>query len=272
MNEIITTFSNLPSVVLRGIGVGLLVSVCAALLGVVLVLKRYSMIGDGLSHVTFGAMSLALVLNLAPLAFSVPVVIFAAFLLLRINRKSNIDGDSLTAIVSSTSLAIGIVAVSLSGGLGTGVSDYMFGSIVAISRSDVYICMPVLAVIIAAFVIAYNKIFALSFDEGFAKVSGVQTEKYNMLTALLTALTVVIGMRIMGTLLISGLVVFPALSAMRIFRSFRYVTIGAVVVSCMCFILGVVLSVIFDTPVGAGIVIVNAAIFAVLSIIGKFVR
>lgn len=272
MSEIINTFSNLPQVVLRGIGVGLLVSVCAALLGVVLVLKRYSMIGDGLSHVAFGAMSLALVLNLAPLAFSVPLVIFAAFLLLRINRKSNIDGDSLTAVVSSTSLAIGIVAVSLSGGLGTGVSDYMFGSIVAISRSDVYICVPVLIVIIAVFVIAYNKIFALSFDEGFARVSGVQTEKYNMLIALLTSLTVVIGMRIMGTLLISGLIVFPALSAMRVFHSFRGVTLGAAFVSGVCFLLGVLLSIICDTPVGAGIVIVNAAIFVILSFVGKFVK
>ncbi len=272
MNEIISTFANLPPVVIRGICVGLFVSVCAALLGVVLVLKRYSMIGDGLSHVAFGAMSLALVLNLAPLVFSVPVVICAAFLLLHISRKSTIGGDSLTALVSSTSLAIGVAAVSLSGGVSTGVSDYMFGSIVAISKNDAYFCVPILVCIMVLFVLIYNKIFALTFDESFAKVSGVKTEKYNMLVALLTALTVVIGMRIVGTLLISGLVVFPALSAMRVFRGFRKTVICSVVLSCVCFILGVMLSVLCDTPVGASIVLVNAAVFVLFSAVGKFVK
>ncbi len=269
MNEFISVIANLPLVVVRGIIVGLLVSVCAALLGVILVLKRYSMIGDGLSHVAFGAMSLALVLNFAPLIFSVPVVIAAAFLLLRINRKSTLGGDSLTALVSSTSLAVGIAAVSLSGGVNTGVSDYMFGSIVAISKTDAYVCVPLLLAIIAVFVLLYNKIFAVTFDESFAKVSGVKAEKYNMVIALLTALTVVIGMRIMGTLLISGLIIFPALSAMRIFKSFRKVVIGAALISCLCFLLGTVLSIFADTPVGASIVIVNAVVFIVLSLVGK---
>lgn len=270
MNEFISVLTNLPDVVQRGIFIGLLTSVCASLLGVTLVLKRFSMIGDGLSHVAFGAMSLALVMNLAPLAFSVPIVMLAAFLLLRLSRKSKIGGDSAIALISSTSLAIGVAAVSLAGGVNTGVSDYMFGSIVAISKVDFYVCLPLLLFIIGAFVILYNKIFAVTFDEGFSRVSGVRTELYNMIIALLTALTVVIGMRIMGTLLISGLIIFPALSAMRVFSSFRRVVICSAAVSGLCFILGTLASIILDTPVGASIVIVNAAVFCLFSLAGKF--
>lgn len=269
MNDFIYTISNIPAIVYRGIIVGLLVSVCASLLGVTLVLKRFSMIGDGLSHIAFGAMSLALVMNLAPLAFSVPVVMVSAFLLLHLTRKSSIGGDSAIAIVSSTALAVGIVAVSLAGGVNTNVSDYMFGSIVAISKTDLYLCVPLLVLIIVLFVLFYNKIFAVTFDEGFSKVSGVKVEFYNMVIALLTALTVVIGMRIMGTLLISGLVIFPALSAMRVFSSFRRVTICSAVISCICFILGTLISIMLDTPVGASIVIVNAVAFCLFYVIGK---
>ncbi len=269
MSDFILLLTNLPEVVQRGIFIGLLTSVCASLLGVTLVLKRFSMIGDGLSHVAFGAMSLALVMNFAPLAFSVPVVMVAAFLLLRLSRKSKIGGDSAIALVSSTSLAVGIAAVSLAGGVNTGVSDFMCGSIVAISRVDFFVCIPLLLLIIVSFMLLYNRIFAITFDEGFAKVSGVRTELYNMVIALLTALTVVIGMRIMGTLLISGLIIFPALSAMRVFSSFRRVVICSAVLSAACFILGTLASISLDTPVGASIVIVNAIAFCLFSVLGK---
>lgn len=272
MNDFIYILTSLPEVVWRGIFVGLLVSVAASLLGVTLVLKRYSMIGDGLSHVAFGAMSLALVMNFAPLIFSIPVVIAAAFMLLNLSRKSRLGGDSAIALVSSTSLALGVAAVSLAGGVNTGVSDYMFGSIVAISKSDAYLCLPILLLVIAAFILLYNRIFAVTFDEGFAKASGVRVQGYNVAIALLTALTVVIGMRIMGTLLISGLVIFPALSAMRIWRCYRSVIIGSAAISVSCFILGTVTSIALDTPVGASIVLVNAVVFCVFSIVGRLAR
>ncbi len=272
MNDFIYILTSLPEVVWRGIFVGLLVSVAASLLGVTLVLKRYSMIGDGLSHVAFGAMSLALVMNLAPLVFSIPVVIAAAFLLLNLSRKSRLGGDSAIALVSSTSLALGVAAVSLAGGVNTGVSDYMFGSIVAISKSDAYLCLPILLLVIAAFILLYNRIFAVTFDEGFAKASGVRVQGYNVAIALLTALTVVIGMRIMGTLLISGLVIFPALSAMRLWRCYRSVIVGSAAISVSCFVLGTVASIALDTPVGASIVLVNAAVFCVFSVVGRLSR
>lgn len=272
MMDFVNIITNLPQVVQRGILVGLLTSVCASLLGVILVLKRYSMIGDGLSHIAFGSMSVAVVLGFAPLAFSLPIVVLCAFLLLRLNRKSIFGGDGAIAAVSSTALAVGIFAVALAGGVNTSVSDYMFGSIVAISSIDAIICIPFLIVVIGVFVLLYNRIFAITFDESFAAASGVQVKRYNMVIALLTALTVVIGMRIMGTLLISGLIIFPALSSMRLFSSFKCVTIGASVISCICFLCGTVVSIIFDTPVGASIVIFNAIVFCICTLILRAVR
>lgn len=269
MSEIISVLFNLPAVVSRGIFLGLLTSAAAALLGVTLVLKRFSMIGDGLSHTAFGAMSIALVLGFAPLTFAVPICILSAFLLMRISRKSKMGGDSAIALVSSTSLALGIAAASLAGGVNTNVNDYMFGSIVAISKADLYICVPVLLVVIALFVLLYNRIFAVTFDEGFAKVSGVKTEVYNMIIAIMTAVTIVVGMRIMGTLLISGLIIFPALSSMRVFRSYKAVIISSVTISCICFVTGTLLSIVFETPVGASIVLANAVVFALFAIAGR---
>ncbi len=272
MTDFINVITNMPPVVQRGIFLGILTAVAAALLGVTLVLKRYSMIGDGLSHVAFGAMSIALVLRFAPLTFAIPVVICAAFLLLRISRNSSMGGDSAIALVSSTALALGIAAVSLAGGVNTNVNDYMFGSIIAISKSDLYLCVPILTAVIVIFILLYNRIFAVTFDEGFAKVSGVKTEAYNMIIALLTAVTVVIGMRIMGTLLISGLVIFPALSSMRIFKSYKAVIFSSVCISCLCFISGTLLSIILETPVGASIVIANATVFTVFTFTARIIK
>lgn len=272
MSEFISIITNLPLVVQRGMLLGLLVSFAAALLGVTLVLKRFSMIGDGLSHVAFGAMSVALVMGFAPLTFAIPVVIVAAFLLLRISRRSRMGGDSAIALVSSTALALGIASVSLAGGVNTNVNDYMFGSIVAISREDIFLCVPVLLIVIVVFILLYNRIFAVTFDEGFAKVSGVRTEIYNMIIALLTAVTVVIGMRIMGTLLISGLVIFPALSSMRVFRSYKAVIVSSVVISCACFVAGTLISIVLETPVGASIVLANAVVFVIFTLLSGIKR
>lgn len=248
--------------IVRAFIVGILVSLCAALLGVTLVLKRYSMIGDGLSHVGFGALAVAASLNLAPLEVAIPVIIVAAFLLLRLSEKSKIRGDAAIAIISSTALAIGVVCVSISG-VNTDLNSYLFGSILATTNTDAVLCAILAAVVIVIFVIFYNKIFAVTFDESFSRATGLKTGVYNTVIALLTALTIVIGMRIMGTLLISALIIFPALSSMRVCKRFKSVIICSGVLSLICFFVGMYSSYVLDTPTGASVVIVNAIVFAV---------
>lgn len=258
--------------ILRAIAVGTMVSLCAALLGVSLVLKRYSMIGDGLAHVSFGALSLALAAGAAPLAVSIPVVMAAAFGLLRLSENSRIKGDASIALISSTALAAGIIAASLKKGMSIDVYNYMFGSILAVSRSDVKVSVALCAAVLALFVIFYNKIFAVTFDEDFAAAAGLSVRGYNSLIALLTAVTIVVGMRLMGTLLISSLIVFPAVGAMRVCRSFRGVVLCAAVYSLTCFFLGIAASFAFATPAGASIVMVNAAAFAILCTAEKILK
>lgn len=249
--------------IIRAFIVGVLVSLCASLLGVTLVLKRYSMIGDGLSHVGFGALAVAASLNLAPLEIAVPVIIIAAFLLLRLSENSKINGDAAIAIISSTALAIGVVCVSVSG-VNTDLNSYLFGSILATTTADAIMCGILALVVIVIFVVFYNKIFAVTFDETFSKATGLKTGVYNTVIALLTALTIVIGMRIMGTLLISALIIFPALSSMRICKKFQSVIICSGVLSVCCFFVGMCTSYSLDTPTGASVVIVNAIVFAIL--------
>ena len=246
---------------IRALIVGLLVSLCAALLGVSLVLKRYSMIGDGLSHVGFGTLAIATALNAAPLTISIPVVVLAAFLLLRISENSKIKGDSAIAIISTSSLAIGVVVVSMTTGMTTDVCNYMFGSILAMSKNDVAISIALAVVVLILFILFYNKIFAVTFDETFAKATGTKAGLYNMLIAILTAITIVLGMRMMGALLISSLIIFPALTSMRVLKKFRSVTICSAVVSVVCFFAGIVISYIYETPTGASVVIVNIIAF-----------
>lgn len=245
----------------RAVVVGLLVSLCAALLGVSLVLKRYAMIGDGLSHVGFGTLAIATAMNAAPLTVSVPVVVLAAFLLLRINENSKIKGDAAIALISTSSLAVGVVVISLTTGMNTDVCNYMFGSILAMSKNDVALSVILAIIVLALFVLFYNKIFAVTFDESFARATGVKAGAYNMLIAFLTAITIVLGMRMMGALLISSLVIFPALTSMRLCKKFKSVTICAAFVSVICFFAGVVISYIYAVPTGASVVIVNIAGF-----------
>ena len=258
--------------IVRALVVGTLVALCAALLGVILVLKRYSMIGDGLSHVGFGALSIALAMNLAPLEVSLPVVALAAFLLLRLSERSFIRGDAAIALVSSSSIAIGVIVVSLSTGMNVDVYNYMFGSILAMSESDVILSAAVSAVVLVLYVLFYNRIFAVTFDEGFARATGTNAGAYNMLIALLTALVIVVGMRMMGAMLISSLIVFPALTAMRVFKSFRGVVVCAAIVSVLCFAAGIVMSFVWAAPVGACIVVTNLAVFCVFALLGRTVR
>ena len=247
----------------RAIVVGTLVSLCASLLGVSLVLKRYSMIGDGLSHVGFGALAIATAANAAPLAVAIPIVVAAAFLLLRLSENSKIKGDAAIALISTGALAIGVMAISLSNGTNIDVYNYMFGSILAMSRGDVRLSVVLAAAVLTLYVIFYHKIFAITFDENFARATGVKAGWYNMLIALLTAITIVLGMRLMGTLLISSLVIFPALTSMRILKSFRSVVICSAVLSVLCFLIGIFFSSIWSTPTGASIVCVNIAAFFV---------
>ncbi len=270
MGDIITAFFSTP-ILLRALIVGVLVSLCAALLGVSLVLKRYSMIGDGLSHVGFGALAVAAVMNWAPMAVAVPVVIAAAFLLLRISGSSRIKGDSAIALISTGALAIGVMAVSMSG-MNSDLDSYLFGSIYAISEGDVVISVVLALIVLVLFVLFYTKIFAITFDENFARATGTKAGLYNMLIALLTAVTIVIGMRMMGSMLISSLIIFPALCSMRVFRSFRAVTICSAVISVVTFIAGMAISYELGTPGGASIVCVNILCFAGFSAAGAVMR
>lgn len=246
---------------LRAVIVGALVSLCAALLGVSLVLKRYSMIGDGLSHVGFGSLAVATALNLAPLAVAIPVAIGAAFLLLRLGEKSLIKGDAAIAIVSTGSLALGVVIISQTTGMNTDVCNYLFGSILAMTKQDVYLSAALSIIVFALFILFYHKIFAITFDETFARASGIKTGWYNMLIAFLTAVTIVLGMRMMGAMLISALVIFPALTAMRVFKQFKSVCLCAVCVSFFCFFTGVVISYLYAIPTGASVVLMNIGAF-----------
>ena len=246
----------------RALIAGLLVALCSALLGVTLVLKRYSMIGDGLSHVGFGAACVAMALNVAPLKISVPVVVVAAFLLMKIK------GDAAIALISSTAIAVGVIAASLTTGLNTDVSGYMFGSVLLMGKNDIIACAAISAAVLVLYVIFYNRIFAVTFDETFAAATGTKTGLYNTLIAVLTAVTVVVGMRIMGALLISSLIIFPALTSMRVCRSFRAVTAVSAAVSCVCFFAGLVVSYAFNTPAGASVVAANAVCLIVFAAAG----
>ncbi|GHV83031.1 ABC transporter [Spirochaetia bacterium] len=256
----------------RAVIVGILVSLCAALLGVSLVLKRYSMIGDGLSHVGFGALAVATAFNVAPLTISIPVVAAAAFLLLRIGERSQIKGDAAIALISTGSLAIGVVIISMTTGMNTDVYNYLFGSILAMSKNDVTLSIILAAVILVLFVLFYNKIFAITFDEIFARGAGVHVGIYNMLIAFLTAITIVLGMRMMGAMLISSLIIFPALTSMRVCKKFKSVTILSAVISVICFFIGIVISYIYAAPTGASIVIVNIIAFVLFWLVNIFLK
>ncbi|MEG1658654.1 MAG: metal ABC transporter permease [Oscillibacter sp.] len=254
---------------LRALVAGILVSLCAALLGVSLVLKRYSMIGDGLSHVSFGALAIAVALGVTPLWFSIPVVILAAFFLLRMAGSSRWNSDAAVAVFSASSLAIGILVISLTTGMTTDVDSYMFGSVLAMTEQDVALSVVLCAAVLTLFLLFYHKLFAVTFDESFSRATGLNVARYNTLLAILTALTIVLGMRMMGAMLISSLVIFPALTAMRIFRSFRSVVLCAAVTSVSCFVAGLAISFAYSTPVGATVVVADLALFLLACLIGK---
>ena len=221
----------------------------------------------GLSHVSFGALSIAVAAGWSPLKVSIPLVVLAAFFLLRITEHGKVKSDAAIAMISASSLAVGIIVTSLTTGMTTDVSSYMFGSILAMSREDVILSAVLSIIVLCLFVFCYNKLFAVTFDENFAKATGVNVELYNVLIAVLTAVTIVLGMRMMGAMLISSLIIFPALTAMRIFKSFRGVVICSGVLAVVCFLFGIIFSYGCSTPAGASVVLVNLAAFIVFSVV-----
>ena len=262
MIETIVEMLSYPFMV-RAFVVGILVALCSALLGVSLVLKRYSMIGDGLSHVGFGALAVAAACNVAPLTVAIPVVVVAAVLLLRLNGNSKMNGDAAIALISTSALAIGVMVISMTTGMNTDVYNYMFGSILAMSSQDVKMCVILSVVVLVLYLFFYNKIFAITFDETFALATGVKANLYNTLIAVLTAVTIVLGMRMMGTLLISSLIIFPALTSMRVCKTFRSVILNSAVVSVVCFCIGIFVSYFCATPAGASVVMANLVILGI---------
>ncbi len=254
----------------RALIVGGLVSLCAALLGVTLVLKRYSMIGDGLSHVGFAALGVAAAVGALDMQLyvAIPIVMLAAFLLLRLNESSRIKGDAAIGMIATVSLAIGYIVLYRSG-TNVDISNYMFGNMFTISKSDATLSVCLTVAVILVYLLFYHKLFAVTFDESFAKAGGLPVSLYNTIIALLTAVTVVLGMRMMGTLLISALVVFPALTAMRVCKSFKGVVITAACLSVSCFFVGTVFAHFLNFPAGSTVVATDCIAFILFSIIGK---
>jgi len=250
--------------VIRAVAAGVLISLCAALLGVILVLKHYSLIGHGLADVGFAAMSIAAAFGLSPMAVSVPAVIIASFIIMAYSQKKGVAGDAALGTVAAASLSIGIIITSIKKGFNIDVYNYMFGSILAMSFADIIISFVLAVIVISLFILFYNRIFLITVDETFASASGINVTLYQFLISFLTALTVVVGMKMMGTLLISSLVIIPAVTAKKISRSFKSLIINSSVISIVCFILGITASILFNLPTGAGIVAASV-IFMLLS-------
>ena len=265
INSIIELFSY--TFMIRAFVVGLLISLCASLIGVSLVLRKNSMIGDGLSHVGFGAFAIATVLGFAPLEFAIPIVIIVSFLILKLNDNSKIHGDAAIALISASSLAIGTFVISITKGINTDINNYLFGSILSISEKDIIISIILSIIVILLYIVSYNKIFAITFDEKFAKSIGINTNLYNIIFASLCSVVVVLGMRLMGALLISSLIIFPTLSSMQIFKKFKSVVISSVIISILSFMTGLIISFICSAPTGSTIVIVNLVILIIMKII-----
>ena len=255
--------------------VGVLIALCSALFGIVLVLKRFSFIGDGLSHVAFGALAIATVLNITDnMLIVLPVTVVCAILLLKTGQNTKIKGDAAIAMLSVGALAVGYLVMSIfssSGNVAGDVCSTLFGSvsIITLSVSEVVACITLSLIVILLFILSYNRIFSVTFDESFATASGIRASVYNLFIAVITAIIIVLAMNLVGSLLISALVIFPALSAMRIMRTFKSVVIFATVISVTCALVGIFSAIIFSTPVGPTIVICDILAFLICFLIGK---
>lgn len=272
MSELVYYFS-FPFV-RYALAVGVLIALCSALFGVTLVLKRFSFIGDGLSHAAFGALAAAAVLNVSnELVVVLPFTVILAILLLKTGSNPKIKGDAAVAMISVGALAVGYLLLNVfpvSSNVSGDVCGTLFGaaSILTLSKGDVVLCTVLAVVVIAMFVLFYNKIFAVTFDENFAEATGIRTAAYNTVIAVVTAVIIVLAMNLVGSLLISALIIFPAISAMRVFKSFKPVIICSAVISVICAACGIVFSVIFSTPVGPSVVVVNILCFAIFHAVG----
>ncbi|MDU3491016.1 MAG: metal ABC transporter permease [Clostridiales bacterium] len=263
----------------RALIVGVLIALCSSLLGVTLVLKRFSYIGDGLSHVAFGAMAIATVMRLTNQMYLIlPVTVICAVFLLRTGQNARIKGDAIVDMISVSSLALGYLILNIfkgaSANLAGDVCTTLFGStsILTIQKTELWICIVLSIAVVAVFIIFYNKIFAVTFDENYAKATGANVARYNLLIAVIIAVIIVLAMNLVGSLLISALVIFPALSAMRICQSFKGVTIFSAILSVSCAVLGILISILAGTPVGATIVAVDAVAFIICFIIGLIAK
>jgi zinc transport system permease protein len=256
--------------------VGVLIALCSALLGVTLVLKRFSYIGDGLSHVAFGAMAIATVLDMTnQMIIILPITIACAVLLLRTGQNTKIQGDAAIAMISVGALAFGYLLMNIfstSSNLSGDVCSTLFGStsILTLTGREVWLCAILSLVVLLIFILFYNKIFAVTFDENFARATGIKTDIYNLLIAVIIAVIIVLAMNLVGSLLISALVIFPAISSMRLFHSFKMVTISAAIISVVCAGVGIIISILAGTPVGSTIVAIDALAFVICVIVGKF--
>lgn len=255
--------------------VGVLIALCSSLLGVTLVLKRFSFIGDGLSHVAFGALAIASVLNVSnSMLIVMPITIVSAILLLRTGQNAQVKGDAAIAMLSVTALALGYLIMNLfstSSNLSGDVCTTLFGStsILTLTVAEVWLCVILSVIIVVIFMVFYNKIFAVTFDESFAKAVGTNVNGYNLLIAVIIAIIIVLAMNLVGSLLISALIIFPALSAMRLFQSFKSVTIFSAIFSVVCTFLGIIISILAGTPVGSTIVAIDGVAFLICLIIGS---
>ncbi|MDR1467074.1 MAG: metal ABC transporter permease [Oscillospiraceae bacterium] len=253
---------------LKALVVGTLVSVCSALLGSVLVLKKYSLIGHSLADIGFASASLALALGVtSPMIVSMPIIVSCSFLIMYLSQNKKIQGDVAIGIFSTSSLAVGVLVTSMSGGFNTDVYSYMFGSILVIDDFDAIISVLLSLFVLGVFFVFYNRLFLVTSDEIFAKSSGINVNFYHFLISFLTALTIVVGMRMMGTLLISSLIIFPSVIAKKIAKSFKSLMLLSSAISCVCFVLGMMISFQFNIPTGASIVLTNLLIFVIFSVI-----
>lgn len=242
--------------------VGGLIALCCAFLGTFLVLKKFSMIGDGLAHVSFASVAIALFFSVSPLLVSIPLVILASFLILKLSEGDNLHGDAAIGLVSAFSIALGVMISSLAQGFNVDLMSYLFGSILVISDFDVIVTVIFALIVIVTVILNYNNLFAITYDEEFAQVNGVNAKKMNYILAVLTSITIALGIRVVGTLLISSLIVFPTVSALQISNGFKSTIIISSIISVTCVFLGVLFSFVMDFPTGATIVVINAIFFA----------
>lgn len=249
---------------------GISISVCAAILGVILVLKQYSLIGHGLADVGFGSLALALAIGLPPMSVAIPLVIAASFFIMIYGQRRGLGGDAAIGIMSTSFLAFGVIITKLSGGVNKDIVDYMFGSILSVTTTDAILSIALGIFVLLLFVIFYNRLFLVTYDENYAKAAGINVSFYQFLISFMTALTVVMGMKMMGTLLISSLIIFPAITARKICKGFKSLVITSAVTSVICFVSGVVISFVLELPVGASVVLSNVAVMVLVNIFTSF--